>query len=271
MRYIFAIYLLIIGAACGEIPTIKADDAQVKKLQRIDYNSIFGNMAAISAGKRDAPRIIFIHGTPGERNGFADFLLNVPRGINYISIDRPGFGQSDPKSGLMSLKDQAKAIEPLLITQNSKKPILVGHSLGGPLAIRIASDYPDKVGAVISLAGSFDPDLENPHWAQYIGNTWLGNAILPHSLEIANKELLAHERELRILAPLIKTISQPVLIVQGKIDDLVPEANADFLADNLSEGVLIYDDRIPQQNHFLPWNNMHSINKAIMFAIKAVW
>jgi pimeloyl-ACP methyl ester carboxylesterase len=60
-----------------------------------------------------------------------------------------------------SLRMQSACLAPLLrLGKSAKKPILVGHSLGGPVAARLAMDYPDEVGGLILVAPSIDPELE---------------------------------------------------------------------------------------------------------------
>ena len=43
--------------------------------------------------------VIFIHGTPGNASGWADYLLSPPDGLRCVALDRPGFGGSGPRDG----------------------------------------------------------------------------------------------------------------------------------------------------------------------------
>jgi pimeloyl-ACP methyl ester carboxylesterase len=70
---------------------------------------------------------------------------------------------------VVSIERQATAVKPFLQQAESKKAILVGHSLGASVAVQTALDYPDKVGGLLLLAGAFDPDLEEANFIQLLG------------------------------------------------------------------------------------------------------
>src|SRR3546814_16092495 len=53
-----------------------------------------------------------------------------------------------------------------LLLGNGAPAIVVGHSLGGPIAAKLAMDYPDRVRGLLLLAPSVAPALEAPRWYQ---------------------------------------------------------------------------------------------------------
>ena len=118
-------------------------------------------LSYLIAGDTDGQRVIFVHGTPGDSSGWLDYLRAVPEGREYIAIDRPGFGMTKPRKDVVSLNEQAAVLEPLLQTRDGRKPILVGHSLGGPIIAAAAANYPDKIGGIIIVAGALDPAQED--------------------------------------------------------------------------------------------------------------
>src|SRR3546814_1056461 len=114
-----------------------------------------------------SPRILFIHGSPGEWQAF-DSYLNRPELQVYgplLAPDRPGYGGSEPHVVVASLEEQARRLAPLLLG-NGAPAIVVGHSLGGPIAAKLAMDYPDRVRGLLLLAPSVAPALEAPRWYQ---------------------------------------------------------------------------------------------------------
>ena len=95
-------------------------------------------MFAQRAGDPVGRRVIFVHGTPGRSGAWSDYLANVPKGFEFVAIDRAGFGKSGPAGAVTSLKDQARTILPLLVDRGGGWPILVGHSLGALTALALA-------------------------------------------------------------------------------------------------------------------------------------
>lgn len=214
------------------------------------------------AGDAGGRRVILVHGTPGSAGGWASYLANPPAGLEMVALDRPGFGSSTPEQAVTGLPEQAAALAPLMQTRAGKRPILVGHSLGGPVVARAAIDYPDRVGGLIIIAGSLDPDLEKVHFLQPVGEWWGVRALLPRTIRNANRELMALEDELREMAPRLGEIACPVTLIHGTQDPLVPYENVAFMQENLSAAAIELI-RLAGQNHFLVWNNKPVIDRAI--------
>jgi len=71
--------------------------------------------------------------------------------------------------------------------QNKKPFIIIGHSLGGPLAVKREAAKTDNTKALIILAGSLDPAAENPEkWRPVLFRTPL-NILVPGHCEPAIK------------------------------------------------------------------------------------
>jgi len=224
-------------------------------------------LSYLRAGDADGQRVIFLHGTPGDAGGnWVHMLKMVPEGYEFIAIDRPGFGKTRPRNAVTSLDGQASVLEPLLVTRDGKATILVGHSLGGPIIAAAAANYPEDVGGIIVAAGALDPDLENVLLIQHIGNVPPFSWLLDKTLRNSNRELIALEDELRLLQPKLANIRQPVVIVHGTKDELVPYANVAFMEREFSGAQHLEVTKIEGMNHFLQWNK----NAEILDAVKKI-
>lgn len=215
-----------------------------------------------SAGDPKGRRVIFVHGTPGQAGAWLDYLANVPKGFEFIAIDRAGFGKSGPSGAVPSLADQARTLLPLLVKRDGGWPILVGHSLGGPIIAQAAVDFPDKIGGLIIAAGSLDPALERVQMIQYVGEKLGLTYLIPRRMRNANRELIALKKYLVALAPRLKDIQCPVAIVHGTVDTLVPFSNVTFMKVRMQKAIVkVY--ALQGVNHFLPWNSKAVIDDAI--------
>jgi len=224
---------------------------------------------AVVAGDPEGQRFVFVHGTPGSHEAWDDYLAAVPEGFEYIAIDRLGFGESDPREAVIPFEHHASSIKPLLVTRNGRKTILVGHSLGGPIIAFTAAAYPEDVGAIVSAAGSFDPELEEILFIQHVGDMWPIRPMLPRAIRNANHEIFGHEDELKKLSPLLKQLRMPVVVIQGTEDDLVPYENVAYLKDMFEPDQPVVYVELKGQNHFLPWNSKEVIDQAILEAAEA--
>ncbi len=164
------------------------------------------------------PTVLFIHGSPGSWDSFIRFFTDslLYSRAQLVSADRPGFGKSDLGEPERSLRAQAANLAPLLrLGHARRKPILVGHSLGGPVAVRLAMDYPNDVGGLILVAPSIDPALEKFEWYRHVGNVFPFRQWLPTELDVSNQEILPLRDELTRMLPLWATIRVPVIVIQG--------------------------------------------------------
>jgi pimeloyl-ACP methyl ester carboxylesterase len=100
------------------------------------------------------PAIVMIHGLGGNLNHFTYALVERLAGdFRVIAVDRPGSGYSTrPKDASAALGAQAATLAGLIRRLQLQKPLLVGHSLGGALALTIAVHHPDCAGALALIA-----------------------------------------------------------------------------------------------------------------------
>lgn len=257
-------------AGCGG-PQAPADaDLARDGVGRSSYTAPGGlRVSSLLQRAADGRRVIFIHGTPGSAAAWAHYLRSPLPGTEAVAIDRPGFGQTLPPGAMVALKAQAAAIAPLLVERGGKWPVLVGHSLGGPIAAQVAVDNPGRVGALLILAGSFDPALEKINPMQPLGEWRLVRALLPPNLRNANRELLGLKPELAALAPRLSGLRCRISIIHGTKDDLVPYANVAFLRAHLSGAAAIDVTTLKGQNHFIVWNEEPRVRAALAALLAA--
>ena len=100
------------------------------------------------------PPIVMIHGLAGNLRNFTHSLVDLLRGdFRVIAIDRPGSGNSTRPTGASPrLTAQARTVAATIKALGIERPLLVGHSLGGTLALATALDHPHAVGGLALLA-----------------------------------------------------------------------------------------------------------------------
>ena len=102
----------------------------------------------VDRGRRDAPAIVLIHGLAGQMRNFGRPLLEaLEKDFRLVLVDRPGSGWSTrAPHASSSLSQQAAVMSELFRRLGLERPHVVGHSLGGALALAIAAEHPDSVG-----------------------------------------------------------------------------------------------------------------------------
>ncbi len=226
----------------------------------------------LHVGDENLPLVVFVHGSPGSLSAFIAFMADTVllKRAQLITVDRAGFGESNFGYAEKSLQKQAAYLKPILDKYKNNKPIiLVGHSLGGPVIARIAMDYQSQVDGLVIVAGSIDPELEpNETWFRAPLATPFLSWIMPRSFRASNLEIYKLKPELQEMLPLWKNITCRVKVIQGKKDDLVSPANADFakkmLVNAASVDFIIKDD----MSHFVPWQHPELIRQSILDLLK---
>ncbi len=127
-------------------------------------------------GEDSLPTLFFIHGSPGNWNAFAEYMKDsqLLKKFRMVSIDRPS-----PVSVISARPSTSTSnhsgISPVFTELSNHKPMfLAGHSLGGPLVIKLGADNPKKFSGLVILSGSIDPKEEEPEkWRPWLFNTSL--------------------------------------------------------------------------------------------------
>jgi pimeloyl-ACP methyl ester carboxylesterase len=224
------------------------------------------NLHYVKTGNDSLPTIVFVHGTPGSWDAFENYLedKDLLQKFRMIAIDRPGFGYSDFGKPL-NLAQQSVIISPLLNYINNNKPVfLAGHSLGGPMIVKLAADNPGRIAALVLLAGSNDPAQETPEkWRPVLYKTPL-TYLVPGAMRPSNEELWYLKKDLVYLKDDFPKITCPVYIVHGLKDNMVPPANVDYDKKMLVNASKIEELIFPDANHFIPWTRYQPIKDLLL-------
>ena len=114
--------------------------------------------------KSESKHIVILHGwgsNPGRWKAIYENLNSI--GKNFTLVHTPFLPGFDPKKPIKKpyfVQDYAKWLDEYLTKNNIKKPVIVGHSNGGRIAIYYASHYQNISQLVlISAAGIPNPNL----------------------------------------------------------------------------------------------------------------
>jgi len=219
------------------------------------------------AGNQQSPLVVFVHGSPGSWNGWEKYLddMHLREVALMVAVDRPGFGGSNDGSSGLSLKAQSDSIMSAVATVFPEKHnvIVVGHSYGAPVAVRMAVDYPERVASTLLLAPAMDPEIVRVRWYNKLVGMWLFRWMLPDFVTHSNNEMMLLPQELATMEPLLHLVRAPTTVIQGDRDKLVLPGNADFVKKALTNA-RVDVSHMPKAGHLLPWKEFDKTKNALL-------
>lgn len=155
--------------------------------QRIHY---------VEAGQ--GPPLLFVHGLAGQLHHFKGTIFDQLKDrYRLVALDRPGSGYSTrPMTAAAGLSAQAATIVKFMQATGIERPLLVGHSLGGAIALTLAVEHPQAIrGLVLISPLTHDTGHIPPAFASLnIHSRWLRRFLcetfaVPTSLRMAPQTL----------------------------------------------------------------------------------
>ncbi|MFI0432538.1 MAG: alpha/beta fold hydrolase [Candidatus Nanopelagicales bacterium] len=97
--------------------------------------------------------LVLLHGVGSSARNWQDAAAALAEtGRTVVSIDLPGHGDSDDSGGDFSLGSMASAVRDLLDHLGLDRVVLVGHSLGGGVALQFQYQYPSRMAGLVLVS-----------------------------------------------------------------------------------------------------------------------
>jgi pimeloyl-ACP methyl ester carboxylesterase len=245
------------------------------------------------SGPETAPTVMLVHGLGDKAsNEWDGVVADLARDYRVVRFDLPGFGQSSKGNHAYTPDNYAKLLRALVDRESRARPFfLVGHSMGGAIALRYAALYPRDIKALVlvdvpailhrsvytrhmvafGLSGLVpglnlnDNEFLNSKMGSVIGK--LEKRPLPVELAVQlsplrQKLLKGEPAKIAGLALALEDFSRdiervlaPTLVVWGERDLIAPVRNGRVLAANLAQARL---EVLPNSGH-VPMDDVPSL------------
>jgi len=200
--------------------------------------------------------VLFLHGWNSKSERYEQPFSFIPEDFVQIIIpDLPGFGESQKPETVWGVDEYTKWTMDIIEAIGVEKIIIAGHSFGGQVAIKVASDNPPKIVGALLYASARVRKHPSVKKKIFRDVAWLGNIlfsvpILSQFSSFAKKVLYRlvgssdyiNAKEMReIMAKVIEQdmekevlkISVPVGIIWGDKDESTPVSDAYYLKENI--------------------------------------
>lgn len=171
------------------------------------------------------PDLVLIHGSSGHVRDMAfSFIDRVSDRYRVIALDRPGMGHSDAlPRGAEGIHDQARVLRKAVAALGVERPIVLGQSYGGAVALAWAVDAPQSLSALVTLAGPSHP--------------W------PSGLPTYYK-ITSHPLGQLFAVPIITAIYSDRQVEEALVEVFAPQPVPDGYADGFGVALTMTRDRI---------------------------
>jgi pimeloyl-ACP methyl ester carboxylesterase len=256
-----------------------------------------GRMLVAEAGRQNQRTVMLVHGLG--QNGFRDWHRVMPvlaEKYHVVVMDLPGFGYSDKAMGRYSPTQYARLLHWLHEQTGRERVSLIGHSMGGAVALRFASSFPELLDqlVLVSVAGvlertaflhhssensaSFErlPDSMRQH-AEYRVRRLSGQLLDLSQRLVGPSELLASDAAWNAVlkdspnsnaalalmdenfSGALPRISAPTLIIWGDGDPIAPVRTGRLLQAQISGSELL----ILERTGHVPMNRATEFNQVV--------
>ena len=134
------------------------------RFRRIETDA--GGYAALEAGT--GPPILMLHGLGGNKASFLPTVAALAPTFRTIAVDLLGFGDSDkPLGASYGPEFQARGIEHLLDALDLDRVHVIGHSMGGRVALELGFHRPHRTNGLVMMTPAM-AWLRGRRWAPYL-------------------------------------------------------------------------------------------------------
>lgn len=228
--------------------------------------------------------VVWIHGFPLASSIFEQQL--AIRGVRHVMPDLPGFGQSRPDGGVLTIDDYARMTIDLLDHRGIDRAVFAGLSMGGYVCLAVARLAPERLRGLILIDTRETADTEEARKGRYAsiekvrkeGVQPIVDAMLPKMLtEAAPQEMRDRVREIMssstpegVIAALgamatrpdstdvLPRINVPTLVLVGEEDAITPPADAERMSKAIPRARLV---RIREAAHLSNYEQAAEVNR----------
>ena len=214
------------------------------------------------------PIVIFGHGNGENLDDYIEYHSTFcQHGISFCTFDYRGYGYSDGSYGTCSANERDDLIFVIKYLKNNgfEKVSYFGRSTGATCGIFAASEFPDIVCLALD-----SPWLSTKEWVEYRANDLYQiskekfDELIPTVFNEVKEKTGINFNDLKEPREAAKYIKQPIFIIHGKIDSIVPFSNSEELFEIVKSEVKTFKSFNGDHNDFIRYNYYNDMFKFIL-------
>jgi len=126
----------------------------------------------LESGKASKPRLLLIHGLGGSIESWAEIISDLSRDFHVVAVDLPGCGRSDKPAVSYTIEYFSDFICSFMESLKFHPAFLVGHSMGGMIALKTCLRCLEKIEGLILQDAAGLSETAAAKIRQYMGAEW---------------------------------------------------------------------------------------------------
>ena len=123
-------------------------------MSQLSYKDV--KISYFEAGKGTA--LVLLHGFLENKTMWEVYISELSKKNRVIAIDLLGHGETESLGYIQTMEENARVVQAVISKLNIRKAILVGHSMGGYVALAFAELYPEKMKGLVLLNSTSKED-----------------------------------------------------------------------------------------------------------------
>jgi pyruvate dehydrogenase E2 component (dihydrolipoamide acetyltransferase) len=250
--------------------TAEAETASPRELEAAGLR-----LRYLALGERDSVPVLLLHGFGADLNTWMFTQPALAEGRQVIALDLPGHGGSARRLDGVDAESLAAIVDHARNALGIERLHLVGHSMGGGIAISFALRKPERVATLTLISSaSLGPEINGAFIDGFVHAARRGEAIealkllvhdpalvsrtmvedvlrykrldgVPEALAAFAEEWFPGGRQRVALSDAVAALKLPVQIIWGRDDRIIPVAHAEGLASHLPVHILEQTGHLP--------------------------
>ncbi|WP_421788293.1 alpha/beta fold hydrolase [Hyphobacterium sp.] len=121
----------------------------------------------------EGPDVVLLHGASSNAEDMRLALGGHLDGYRAVYVDRPGLGWSERPDGAWTPEREAALLAELMTSLDLSAPVVVGHSWGGAISMRLAIDHPDALSGLVLIGAPLYSGVGEAAWYNR-ASRWFG-------------------------------------------------------------------------------------------------
>lgn len=234
-----------------------------------------GLMTSFLSSGEGNKTVLLVHGWGDNKNTFDPLIKSLGKGYKYITLDLPGFGDTQKPPSAYGVKEYAQFLAKFCDKIDLKPDVVIGHSNGGAILIESVAENmlnpkqlillassgirrkstKKNILRLISFAGKIGLKFMPKNKRQNLKKKFYGSIgsdyLTVEGMEDSFKKVVSYD-----ILDQAKKVQMPTLLIYGDSDDSTPVAMGRELCNEMKDSRL---EVIENVGHFLHHQKPHEI------------